>query len=278
MATWGEYYHSIAAQTALYRETNRRLAERADLRPGMTVVDLGCGSGLTALAALDQVPEGLKLYLIDASESMIEEAKRRVGDRGAVFQVADAAEAPGLLPERVDRVLCNLSLLHFRDPEGVLRAWRSQIKPAGRLCFTLPGTYFNTGGGVVTPQWALLQALHQRGLVSRAPNPPERLMNQRSMEGTLMGAGFKPFHYEVIGLDPEGPETEPGGELYRLMQLHPALGGDSHREAVERTHAILPEVAGEVAAMKPAWRAVLFMAQPAISPEEALQIRLAKKS
>jgi hypothetical protein len=125
----------------------------------------------------------------------------------------------------------------------------------------------------VSPQWALMQALHRRGDLARALPGPDRLPNQRSIEGTLKGAQFKPFHYAVQAITADAPETAPGGELYNLMRLYPALPGADHQTGVERTLAMLPEVADEIAALKPRWRTVCFMAQPNIDPGEALRLR-----
>ncbi len=270
MSTWGQYYHGIASQMALYTESNHRLAELADLKPGMTVVDLGCGSGLTSLAALAQVPEGLSLTLVDRDPSMIDEARRHLGERVQAYHVGDAAAAAELIAEKVDRVLCNLALSSFQSPEDVLKRWREKIKPTGRICFNLIGTYFNTGGDVVSPQYALLQELYKRGLVSRGLPVIDRLPNQRSIEGTLSGARYKPFHYEAQEISSARPDVEPGGELHSLLHLTPAMGGKDHHEAVARSLEQLPALDGAIAAWQPRWRIAHFMAQPSMSPEEIL--------
>jgi ubiquinone/menaquinone biosynthesis C-methylase UbiE len=270
---WGEYYHAIASGMALFRQSNRSLAEAAELRPGMAVVDLAAGSGLTSLAALEAVPEGLDLTLIDASPALIETARANLGDRAAAYHAADAMAIADLVPQKVDRVLCNLAIWYFRNPEGVMREIRKVLKPTGRLCFTLSGTYFNTGGGVVSPQWAFMRVLQEKGLIPRALPEVERLPNQRSIEGTLQGAGFKPFFYKMDEIDSPVPDAEPGSELAGWLRLYPVMPGDTRAEAVERTLALLPETAGEIAAWKPRWRTVLFQAQPQISPEEAIMFK-----
>lgn len=277
MKTWGEYYHAIASRMALFRESNRHLAEVSDLQPGMTVVDLACGSGLTALAALDRVPDGLKLYLVDASASMVDAARANVGGRAHAYMVGDAEQVAGLVPEKADRLLCNLSFGQFRNPDRVLAAIRPLLKPTGRLCFTLSGTYFNTGGDVVSPQWALIHLLHRQGLLPRGLPAVDRLPNQRSVEGTLTDAGFKPFHCAVHEITSSVPETEPGGELHNLVRLQPPLPGDDLQTAVHRTLALLPDLASALTELHPRWRVVSFMAQPALTPEEMLRSKFGER-
>lgn len=270
MGDWGEHVHAVTAQMALYRESARRLCELAELRPGMTVVDLGAGTGLTSLAALDIVPAGLHLTVVEASPALLAAARARIGERALAYHAADAAAAADLVPGKVDRVLCNLALLSFRDPEGVLRAWRGKIKPTGRFCFSLSGTWFNALRDQVTPQYVFLQELHRQGALSRRPPSVDRLPNRRSVEGTLKGAGYKPDGYEVQEIPTTAPETEPGGELYNLMRIRPALPGQDHADAVARTLAALPGAAAAIEAAGARWRVVHFTAQPALTPEEIL--------
>ncbi|MDF2631113.1 MAG: hypothetical protein K0R39_4944 [Symbiobacteriaceae bacterium] len=269
----GSHYHAIASQMAIYRESNQRLAQAAGLKPGMRVVDLACGSGLTSLAALDVVPQGLHLTLIDSSQSMIDEARQNVGARGAeaTYHVADAITVGQLVSEKVDRVLCNLSLWYFAQPEEVLRELRKVIKPTGRLCFTLLGSYFNVGGEVVSPYWALVKVLHERGALPRALPDVDRLPNQRSIEGTLLGAGFKPLSFALDEFD------APDEELANWLRLYPIAPGATRAEAAEKSLALLESARDEVAAWKPRWRTVRFEAQPQVNPEEILLAKFAGK-
>jgi ubiquinone/menaquinone biosynthesis C-methylase UbiE len=273
MTTWGEYYHAIASRMALYTESNRSLAEAADLRPGLKVVDLACGSGLTSLAALEAVPAGLDLTLLDSDPSMVAAARTHVGAR-ATCHVADALDIAAHVPDKVDRVLCNLAFFSFRDPEAVLREVRKVLKPTGRIVFSLLNTYFNINGTLVSPQWALLRHLHAAGRIARGVNDVDRLPNQRSIEGTLSGAGYKPFFYKATAIESTVPDWEPGGELYQQLDLYPVFGG---ADGPKQSHAALQEATPAIAALPVGWRVVVFAAQPQLGAEEAFRLRFGGK-
>jgi len=275
--TWGDYYHDIAQTMALYQQSNRQLVTMAELRPGMSVVDLACGSGLTTLAALAAVPEGLRIFMVDHDPAMIATARRLLGDRVVAYHQVDAIEAADLIGEQVDRVLCNMSMWQFANPEAVLRRWRSAIKPAGRLCFNLTGTYYNSGEALVSPQWAMLRALAQQGHDVLPVQELERLPNRRSIEGTLSACGFKPFVHELQVIPSTTAETAPGGELHSLIQLTPPLRGDSFQIAVEHSLTALAGVADQVNADRVAWRVAHFMSQPQVNPTEVLMAKFGGK-
>jgi SAM-dependent methyltransferase len=72
-----------------YADPVRYLSHRAQLvrtlgpplEPGETVLDLGCGDGALAEFLL---PHGLSYLGVDASQAMVEEARRRLGDRATI--------------------------------------------------------------------------------------------------------------------------------------------------------------------------------------------------
>lgn len=269
MSSWGAYYRQVASGMALYRESNRRLAELANLRPGMRVLDLACGAGLTSEAILAAVPEGLELHLLDSDESMLAEAKARLGERVAGYHLADAAQVGEIFAGAplFDRVLCNLSFLSFREPEAVLRALQGIVKPVGQLLFSLQNTTFNLGGEAVSPYWSLHAALAESGELQRGPAAPDRLPNQRSIEGTLQATGWKPMSFTVQELG-AGP-----AELLGQLQLSPLPLAERFHTAVarsiDRAEALKGSLGGD-------WRIVHFQAQPAADPLKALQAKAAR--
>src|SRR6185369_3066546 len=65
----------------------REVLDRLELRGDEVVVDAGCGSGRLTALLIERVPDG-RVIGIDASASMIEAARGRLGD-GADLRVAD---------------------------------------------------------------------------------------------------------------------------------------------------------------------------------------------
>jgi len=92
---------------------------------GVTVVDAGCGSGGQAEWLLGQ---GASVIGFDLSPAMVEEARRRCGDR-AQFSVADLAEPLPLEPGSVDGVTCSLTLHYLEDWTVPLRSFASALRP-----------------------------------------------------------------------------------------------------------------------------------------------------
>jgi ubiquinone/menaquinone biosynthesis C-methylase UbiE len=116
-----------------YREKVLRLAA---LRPGESVLDVGCGTGTLALVAKRHVCPGGEVYGIDASPEMLARAraKARTARVDATFENA-AAEALPFPDGRFDVVLSTIMLHHLpRKPRAeAVREMRRVLRPAGRI-------------------------------------------------------------------------------------------------------------------------------------------------
>jgi tRNA (cmo5U34)-methyltransferase len=78
------------------------------------VLDLGAGTGLLSAALLAALP-GLELELLDASEPMLAEARRRMGGAVAAVHVADMTEPLPAGP--YDAIVSALAIHHLEHPE-----------------------------------------------------------------------------------------------------------------------------------------------------------------
>ena len=118
----------------LYGPGTRRVLLEAGLRPGMRVVDLGCGVGLvTAWLAGLVGPEG-HVVGIDASAAQLAQARERLPTGGTNVSFVEAsATDTGLPPASFDLVYCRFLLIHLPEPERALAEMRSLLKPDGIL-------------------------------------------------------------------------------------------------------------------------------------------------
>ena len=83
------------------------ILQQAALRPGQTVLEIGCGTGFFSIPAAGQLGEGGKLYALDISPDALEEVTRRQRKAGLanIFPVRASALACGLPDGCIDTVL-----------------------------------------------------------------------------------------------------------------------------------------------------------------------------
>lgn len=127
-ATWDE--------SPVRLERARKLAD--DLRPlirqhGLrTAIDYGAGTGLVSFHLLDDLQH---ITLVDLSEGMVREARRKVAEWNVTNMTAvrtDFLEAP--FPQQVDLIYILLTLHHILDTRGILQAFYDTLHPGGFCC------------------------------------------------------------------------------------------------------------------------------------------------
>ena len=108
------------------------------LRPGMTLLDAGCGVG-TITVGLAEAVAGAgatrrgEAVGIDANEGAIREARDRAAAQGVVnvrFEVADVHSLP-FNDAEFDAVFCHGVLEHLTEPVSVVREFRRVLRPGG---------------------------------------------------------------------------------------------------------------------------------------------------
>jgi ubiquinone/menaquinone biosynthesis C-methylase UbiE len=125
-------YEAASRVAFLGRERRyRELIRLAGVRPGESVLDVGCGSGYLAGLAAEA---GGSVLGVDASEPMIEFARRRLGSATCRFEVGTAQALPAGDGE-FDVVLTSLVLHHLPDADqpAALTEMHRVLRPGGRL-------------------------------------------------------------------------------------------------------------------------------------------------
>ncbi len=118
------------------------LLARADLRPGLRVLDVACGAGAPALDEARRVgPQG-HVIGVDASEpalGLAQQYAREEGLSNVEFRLADAQALP--FPDRsFDRVTSRFGAMFFADLPKALHESRRVLRPGGRLVWLVWGT------------------------------------------------------------------------------------------------------------------------------------------
>jgi SAM-dependent methyltransferase len=124
-----------AAQDVLLKPVADLVVDRAKLKPGERVIDVGCGSGATAIAfALKVAPSG-RVLGIDVSGPMLERARQAAPkDLPIDFVLADATVHP-FEPASFDVLASRFGVMFFADPALSFANMRKALKPSGRLAF-----------------------------------------------------------------------------------------------------------------------------------------------
>jgi ubiquinone/menaquinone biosynthesis C-methylase UbiE len=129
------------------------LYERLQLPEAARLLDLGCGPADLWLAGPQQLPAGWQVLLSDLSEGMLEEARRRLGERRVRFAclTCDAQAIPA--PDGAfTAVLAHGLLDHVPDRGQALHEIQRVLEPGGLLyASTGSRSHLQEIGGLVQP-------------------------------------------------------------------------------------------------------------------------------
>ncbi len=124
----------VLAQMPAIRRLKAWAVERLDPQPGMTAVDVGCGTGEDAQGLGVTVAPGGRAIGVDLSTAMIAEARRRAGAVGsaAEFETGAGDDLP-LGDSSVDVLRCERVLQHVKAPGACLAEMHRVLRPGGRV-------------------------------------------------------------------------------------------------------------------------------------------------
>jgi ubiquinone/menaquinone biosynthesis C-methylase UbiE len=126
-------------ELASWRE---RVLDNARVRPGETVLDVGCGDGLIAFGALDRVGPTGRVIFSDVSQELLDrcaELAREMGRAGqCAFVRAAADDLAPIADASVDVVTTRSVLIYVAAKQLAFREFYRVLRPGGRISLFEP--------------------------------------------------------------------------------------------------------------------------------------------
>ena len=177
-----------APQLAFWDRTGRGTVKRLHLTPGAHVLDVGCGTGASAIPAAQAVSTTGRVVGIDLSEELLSLARKKASEHGfehTEFRKLDM-NASGYADDEFDAVVSVFSIFFVPDMEGlVAELWR-MVKPGGKLAVT------TWGPGIFEPAYTRWNEAvkGEREELYTAFNPWDRITTPESVAKLFIDGGI----------------------------------------------------------------------------------------
>ena len=114
------------------REVRERVLDRAEVREGETLLDVGCGDGLIAFGALERGAR--RVIFSDVSQDLLDVSRElAAGEPRAEFVRAVAEDLSAIPDASVDVVTTRSVLIYVADKASAFAEFLRVLKPGGRL-------------------------------------------------------------------------------------------------------------------------------------------------
>ena len=204
-----EMYNAFEDQSHHFYHLASQLAEFVGIESGMTVVDVGCGTGISTYGIAKAVGREGQVIGIDLSEGMLRKARdrpeeRMIGSRekmapvGSIeFRKGDAEELEACIGElagKVDAVMYNASIFLLPDAGKALLEAKLSLKEGGVVGMNYPlGLWGNR-------MWRDGPDLFKRGKKEGLEDAPygKSIVNIEKLPDFLRRAGFGNVRNRII--------------------------------------------------------------------------------
>ncbi len=186
----GEFYDELPLWSAPF---GLLLLERVPIRPGLTVLDVGAGTGFLTLELAQRCGPHTTVIAVDPWAAGMRRLRRKLAYLGlGNVQLLEQDAATIDLPDAsIDLVVSNLGINNFANADAVLRTCFRVMKPAGKLLLTT-----NLVGHMREFYEVYRDALNELGLVERLTVLDAHVQHRATIESVrhmLDGAGFEPL-------------------------------------------------------------------------------------
>ena len=122
------------------REKEERLTlliKSLKLKPGMTVADIGAGSGVISMLMAREIEPNGNVLAVDIQQEMLDRLQKRFKEAGVtnVVPVKGTAKSPNLKPGTVDLIIMVDVYHEFAFPYEMTQELARALKPGGRIAW-----------------------------------------------------------------------------------------------------------------------------------------------
>ena len=175
----------------------RETIERLQLKPGSIVLDVGCGSGASAIPAAKAVGPHGRVIGADLAERLLVMAQAKADAQkltNATFRQADM-ENLGYSDDSFDAVVCVFAIFFVPDMVKQVRELWRMVRAGGQLAITTWGPRMFEPGSAAW--WAAVKQF--RPDLHAAFNPWERIITPQAVRQLLTESGIE--NADVIAED-----------------------------------------------------------------------------
>jgi SAM-dependent methyltransferase len=197
--------------------------ERAQVRHGERVVDIGCGTGASSIALAERAGPPGQVLGVDVSAPMLARAAERLPPGVQVKFVRADATTYRFEPAAFDLLFSRFGVMFFAEPVRAFANLRTALKPAGRLAFAC-WRKFDENPWLQVPLRAALE--HVPPLPRPGPEDPGpfSFAGEQRVHRILADAGFQSVILEPRDFD---LDIACGGGIEEALEAAMALGPTS---------------------------------------------------
>ena len=136
LATGAAAVESLEKQHEIMAARSIEQLQKAGLKEGHVVWDIGCGSGVMTEYLARTVSKTGHVYALDISDEQLNVTRSRIKNAGlnnVTFVQGDITTITEVPRHKADIVYCRLVLMHLNAPKAALKQMCSLMKPDGTL-------------------------------------------------------------------------------------------------------------------------------------------------